>query len=99
MGFKTLFVRARADIGDYFKRLNSSLASIRIGKSMRDHGVDGGPRVIDYAWGFGARNETDLESDGGIHLSTTLDSRYAAYCVRWGIMPSDLSHFRNAPGI
>jgi hypothetical protein len=87
-----------AEHDDAWKALGA-LAAGRNPRTMRDHGIDGGPRVIDYAWGFAASSETDLESDSRAHLSTTLDSRYAAYCVKAGIMPSHLNRFRNAAGI
>ncbi len=56
------------------------------------------PRYVDYAWGFHSENEGELESDG-VHPSTTLDSRFAAYCVKKGITPSELRKYTNAPGI
>jgi len=86
------------EIGDAWMAL-AALAAGRNPRTMRNHGIDGGPRVIDYAWGFGADREEDLESDGGIHATTTLDSRFAAFCVKRGILPSAIRRYPNAPGI
>jgi hypothetical protein len=68
-------------------------------RTMGNHDIDGGQQVIHYAWGLGATNESELEWDGGVHFSSTLASRYAAYCVKMGIEPSGLRHYTNAPGI
>jgi hypothetical protein len=45
-------------------------------------------------------NEAALESDCGLGcFPTTLNERYAAYCVRHGITPHELVRWRDAPGI
>lgn len=58
------------------------------------HGIDGGPRVIDYAWGLGSTSESEVYSDGVLQLPGALHSRYAAYCVMNRRVPSDLRSLR-----
>src|SRR5205085_7984299 len=57
-------------------------------------------RIVKYTWGFFAANEAELESDCGLGCTPgSLAERYAAYCVKNGITPHDLTRWRDAAGI
>ena len=77
-----------------------AIAAWAAGKNPRvaGHGIDGPPHVLDYAWGFGASVEDDLEPKRVLPQGK-FNRRFAAYCVRKGITPDALTNFRNAPGI
>ena len=79
------------EIGDAWMALAAWSAG-RNPRTMSHHGIDGGNRVVDYAWGFGATSEEDLALDGA-RLPGSLDSRLAAYCVKAGIRPSEIRRF------
>jgi hypothetical protein len=81
------------EIGDAWMALAAWSAG-RNPRTMRNHGIDGGNRVVDYAWGLGSTDPSDVYSDGVLQLSGTLHSRYAAYCVRNTKLPSDLRSLR-----
>jgi hypothetical protein len=79
------------EIGDAWMAIAAWSAG-RNPRTMSHHGIDGGNRVVDYAWGFGATSEDDLALDGA-RLPGSLDSRLAAYCVKAGIRPSEIRRF------
>ncbi len=67
-------------------------------RTVPNHGIDLSQdrnrpeRIINYAWGLGSSGEADLEAFCGAGCDNdTLAERYASYCVRRGITPSQLS--------
>jgi hypothetical protein len=84
-----------AEIGDAWIAL-AAISAGRNPRMMRNHGIDGGNRVVDYAYGFGATREDDLVSDGAL-LPGSLDSRIAAYCVKERITPNEIRRVRVGP--
>jgi hypothetical protein len=83
------------EIGDAWMAL-AALSAGRNPRMMPHHGIDGGNRVVDYAYGFGATREDDLALDGA-RLPGSLDSRIAAYCVKEGIMPNEIRRLTVGP--
>jgi hypothetical protein len=81
------------EIGDAWMA-SAAWAAGRDPRTNSRHGIDGGPRVIDYTWGFFSATQSDVTSDGAFQLPGTLHSRYAAYCVKNGRLPSELSGLR-----
>lgn len=81
------------EIGDAWMAM-AAVAAGRNPRTMSAHGVDGGPRVIDYAWGLGSTLQSDVTSDGVLQQPGALHSRYAAYCVKNGVSPGDLRSLR-----
>jgi len=85
--------------GDAWKAI-AAWAAGRNPRTMPDHDIDGGPRVINYAWGLWSANEAEVESDCGLGcLPGTLNERYAAYCVSKRLTPNQIVRWRGAPGI
>ena len=62
-------------------------------------GHDG--RIQNFARGFFAENEEQLESDCGIGRcgGATIAERYSAYAVKKGITPAQLEHWRDDGGV
>ncbi|HSS19009.1 MAG TPA: hypothetical protein VLL54_02950 [Pyrinomonadaceae bacterium] len=83
------------EIGDAWMALAAFTAG-RNPRTMPNHGIDGGNRVVDYAWGFFATSEDDLVLDGA-RLPGSLDSRIAAYCVKNGITPNGIRRLTVGP--
>ncbi len=67
-------------------------------RTVPNHGIDLSAdrnrpeRIINYAWGLGSSGEADLEAFCGVGCDNdTLAERYASYCVKRRITPSQLS--------
>ncbi|MEQ1762079.1 MAG: hypothetical protein ABL984_02930 [Pyrinomonadaceae bacterium] len=82
------------EMGDAWMAVAANAAGRNPRMMPTSHGIDGGPRVIDYAWGLGSRLESDVTSDGVLQQTGALHSRYAAYCAKNGRLPSDLRSLR-----